>query len=61
MLNKIEEKEKGTKKNIFRSFMKTFTVKQESVTLNTCDNCGQPTAKSPCKACEITEEIRKKL
>ena len=37
--------------------MKTFTVKQENVKLNSCEKCGQPTAKSPCKACEMTKEI----
>lgn len=57
MLNKIEEKKKGTKENIFKSFEKTFRIKQEDVLLTSCDECGQPTAKSPCKACEITEEI----
>lgn len=61
LLNKIEEKEKGTKINIFRSFEKTFNVRQENVVLNTCDFCGQPTARSPCKACEITEEIRRSI
>jgi len=60
LLNKIEEEEKGTKNNIFKSFMKTFNVKQEQVSLNSCEFCGQPTAKSPCKACEISEEIKKK-
>ena len=58
LLNKIEEKEKGTKKNIFKSFEKTFNIKQENVELNLCEKCGQPTARSPCKACEITEEIK---
>lgn len=58
LLNKIEEKEKGTKKNIFKSFEKTFNIKQENVKLNCCQKCGQPTARSPCKACEITEEIK---
>lgn len=57
MLNKIEEKKKGTKENIFKSFTRTFLIKQEKVKLSSCENCGQPTAKSPCKACEITEEI----
>ena len=57
-LNDIEEKKKGTKESIFRSFEKTFTIKQEKVRLNTCELCGQPTAKSPCKACEITKEIK---
>ncbi len=59
LLNNIEEKNKGTKKNIFESFEKTFKIKQEKVELNTCTLCGQPTAKSPCKACEITEEIKR--
>lgn len=59
MLNKIEEKEKGTKEKIFKSFMKTFNVKQENVSLGSCEFCGQPTAKSPCKACEMTKEIEK--
>lgn len=58
LLNKIEEKEKGTKRNIFKSFERTFNVKQENVELNICNKCGQPTAISPCKACEITEEIK---
>lgn len=58
LLNKIEEKEKGTKARIFESFEKTFKIKQDRVVLDTCDLCGQPTARSPCKACEITEEIR---
>ncbi len=57
MLNKIEEKKKKTKENIFKSFEKTFQIKQENVNLSLCEYCGQPTAKSPCKACEITEEI----
>lgn len=57
LLNKIEEEEKGTKENIFNSFIKTFNVKQENVSLGSCEFCGQPTAKSPCKACEMTEEI----
>ena len=57
LLNKIEEKEKGTKARIFESFEKTFNVKQDKVNLDTCDLCGQPTARSPCKACEITRQI----
>ncbi|WQH65177.1 TIGR00269 family protein [Methanosphaera sp. ISO3-F5] len=57
LLNRLEEKQKGTKNNIFKSFMKTFTLKQEKVKLNSCEICGQPTAKSPCKACEMTKEI----
>lgn len=58
LLNKIEEEKKGTKMNIFNSFRKTFNVKQENVSLNTCVYCGQPTAKSPCNACKMTEEIK---
>lgn len=61
LLNKIEEKERGTKLNIFESFEKTFNVKQENITLNTCDCCGAPTARSPCKACEITGQIKESI
>lgn len=61
LLNGIEEKEKGTKRNIFNSFEKTLKIKQENIKLNNCEICGQPTARSPCKACEITEEIKSKL
>ncbi|RAP53107.1 MAG: TIGR00269 family protein [Methanosphaera sp. rholeuAM270] len=61
LLNEIEEKNRGTKKRIFESFMKTFNVKQEDVELGLCECCSQPTAKSPCKACEITEDIRARL
>lgn len=56
-LNKLEENNNGTKENIFKSFEKSFKIKKEKVNLDTCTKCGQPTAKSPCKACEITEEI----
>lgn len=56
-LNQLEEKNSGTKKNMFKSFHKTFNIKQEKVELDTCHECGQPTAKSPCKACEMTKEI----
>ena len=60
-LNNLEENSKGSKKNIFKSFEKTFKIKQEAVMLNSCKICGQPTANSPCKACEITKEIKEKL
>ncbi|WP_084790389.1 TIGR00269 family protein [Methanosphaera sp. WGK6] len=60
-LNKLEEKEKGIKKNIFNSFKKTFKLPSKEVQLTTCELCGQATAKSPCKACVMTEEIKNKL
>lgn len=56
-LNKMEEKDKGTKENIFKSFEQTFKLKQGEITLCSCEECGEATAKSPCKACEMTREI----
>lgn len=59
-LNKLEEKNKGIKKDIFESFKKTFKIPQKEVELVICEKCGQPTATSPCKACRMTYEINKK-
>lgn len=59
-LNKLEERN-SVKKNIFNSFKKTFTVKQSKVQLEKCEICGQATAKSPCKACKMTKEIKEML
>ncbi len=60
-LNKLEEKQKGIKKNIFNSFKQTFKVPTKEVKLTKCELCNQPTAKSPCNACKMTEEIKSKL
>lgn len=60
-LNKLEEEKKGVKLNIFNSFKKTFTQKQEDVKLTECELCNQATAMSPCNACRMTEEIREML
>lgn len=56
-LNKLEEDNRGIKRNIFNSFKNTFNLEQGDVTLGTCDICGQPTANSPCNACKLTEQI----
>lgn len=59
-LNKLEENY-GVKQNIFNSFKKTFKIPQKEVHLERCDICGQVTAKSPCNACKMTEEIKEIL
>lgn len=60
-LNKLEEENKGIKENIFNSFKETFKLPKQEVHLVNCEICGQPTAKSPCKACKITKDINKIL
>lgn len=60
-LNKLEEKQKGIKRNIFNSFKKTFRLPTKQVHLDKCEICGQPTAQSPCKACKMTREIKEKM
>lgn len=56
-LNKLEEDDRGIKRNIFNSFKKTFKIPQKEVELVNCEICNQSTATSPCKACRLTEEI----
>ncbi|MBE6493158.1 MAG: TIGR00269 family protein [Methanosphaera stadtmanae] len=56
-LNKLEEKNRGIKKDIFESFKNTFKIPQKEVELVICEKCRQPTATSPCKACRMTSEI----
>jgi len=60
-LNKLEEDNKGIKRNIFNSFKNTFILPEAEVNINTCNLCGQPTANSPCNACKLTQEINELL
>lgn len=57
-LNKLEEDNKGVKKNIFKSFQKTFKFPKKEVQLTNCEICSQATASSPCQACKLTDEIK---
>lgn len=56
-LNKLEEENRGIKRNIFESFKNTFNIPPVEVKLNTCSLCSQPTANNPCNACRLKEEI----
>lgn len=60
-LNRLEQENRGIKRNIFDSFKNTFNITQQEVTLSTCEFCSQPTANSPCNACKLTEEINELL
>ena len=60
-LNNMEEEKSGIKKAMFSSFEKTFDLKQKEVRLIECEKCGQASALNICKACQMNEEIKKKL
>ena len=56
-LNKMESEKKGTKKNILKSFNKTFQFEKKPAILYECEKCGEPSSMDICKACEMIEEI----
>ena len=56
-LNKMESERKGTKKNILKSFDKTFQFEKKPAILYECEKCGEPSSMDICKACEMIEEI----
>ncbi len=58
-LNKLEEDNKGIKRNIFESFKKTLQFPKVDVELTNCKICNQATATSPCQACKLTNQINK--
>ncbi|MFH1013890.1 MAG: TIGR00269 family protein [Thermoplasmatota archaeon] len=62
MLYALEEQNPGTRHSILRSYdsIKDALVQQyPPIPLNSCRRCGEPTAQSLCKACELQEAIRK--
>lgn len=56
-LNKMESKRKGTKANIFKSFIHTLNFENEPTNLYECVKCGEPSSMNICKACEMIEKI----
>ncbi|HMK54372.1 MAG TPA: TIGR00269 family protein, partial [Methanobacteriaceae archaeon] len=62
-LNQLEEKRPGTKRNILKSFQKSFQFDQskKKIELHECEHCGQPSSTTLCKACEMKNEITKGL
>ncbi len=59
-LNKLEENYPGTKLAILGSFEKTFKPNITFIELFECENCGEASSLSICKACEMLDEINKK-
>ena len=65
MLNDFENKFAGTKHSIVNSFLETLPLLQKQYTQNhieikSCDNCGEPSAKEICSACNYAERLKQK-
>ena len=60
-LNKMESNRKGIKSNILESFEKTLQFEKKSANLFECEKCGEPSSLNICKACEMIEDIKRKL
>ncbi|MBW2997980.1 TIGR00269 family protein [Candidatus Woesearchaeota archaeon] len=60
ILDKFEEKHPNVKYNIlkFQEQMKANLIKQEGVTVGSCENCGEPSAGTMCKACQIFDDLK---
>jgi uncharacterized protein (TIGR00269 family) len=58
-LNKMESERKGTKRNILKSFDKTFQFEKKPASLYECKKCGEPSSLDICKVCEMLGEINK--
>ncbi len=58
-LNSLEEEEPGTKRNILKFFQKSLLVNNKAFKLHECELCGEPSSSSICKACEMSEIIKK--
>ncbi len=60
-LNRMEEKHAGLKYTIFKAAEKlrlAIEKIEKTVTLKACDECGEPTMQTLCKACEMLQKIR---
>lgn len=60
-LNHLEEDRPGTKVKILEFFQKSLQINKKEVKLYECQICGEPSAASVCKACEMKELIKKEL
>lgn len=59
MLNKMEQQYPGTKQGIVQSFLDILPKLKERYQgkqIGTCTSCGEPAAKSLCRACELLEK-----
>ena len=61
-LDNIESSRPGTKKITLKSFdklsKKLFPL-ANSIEIDSCTRCGEPSAKKVCKACELVSNIQK--
>ncbi|BDZ69701.1 TIGR00269 family protein [Methanobacterium petrolearium] len=60
-LNQLEEDRPGTKMKILRFFQKSLKINKKEIKLSECEICGEPSAASVCKACEIREFVKNQL
>lgn len=60
-LNQMEGKRKGTKSSILESFSKTFKFQKKRIIIGQCQLCSEPSSLNICKACEMVEDINKRI
>jgi uncharacterized protein (TIGR00269 family) len=60
-LNQMEGKRKGTKLSILESFSKTFKFQKKEIIVGQCQRCSEPSSLNICKACEMVEDINKRI
>ncbi len=60
-LNQMEGKRKGTKLSILESFSKTFKFQKNEIIVGQCQRCSEPSSLNICKACEMVEDINKRI
>lgn len=56
LLNNLEVKNPGSKKNILRKF-ESINIKRENL-INFCRNCNNPTRQEICNACNVIREVK---
>jgi len=60
MLNRMEEKHAGIKFTIFNSVERLRPIMENTIKkehLQTCSECGEPTAEKTCKTCQMLQQI----
>jgi len=57
-LNHIESENQGLKLRVMESFSRTFLPLAETGGLSECIQCGEPSSRDKCKACEFLELIK---
>lgn len=61
MLDEFDEKHKGTKNGIVKSYMELSPILKKAFKegkVNTCKSCGEPAAKEECNTCKILKLIK---